>query len=291
MLLISAGLTAQVGINTTSPHASAALDVTSTTNDKGFLPPRLTLAQRDAIATPAAGLTIYNTSVNCLQWYNGTYWYDGCGSSILISMYPTGSVFCASGPTAIVNVTNPITGRTWMDRNLGASQAATSSTDTAAYGDLYQWGRGADGHQCRNSATTSTLSNTDQPGHGNFIIVGVTPDDWRSPQNTNLWQGVNGVNNPCPSGYRLPTETELNNERTSWSNNSIVGAFASPLKLTMPGNRLNNNGLLNNEGAAGTYWSSMISFNNSSELYILSNYADLGNAGRANGLSVRCIKD
>ena len=56
-----------------------------------------------------------------------------------------------------------------MDRNLGATQAATSSTDVDAYGDLYQWGRFSDGHQCRTSATTSTLSSIDQPAHGDFI--------------------------------------------------------------------------------------------------------------------------
>ena len=56
-----------------------------------------------------------------------------------------------------------------MDRNLGATQAATSSTDVDAYGDLYQWGRFSDGHQCRTSATNPTLSSTDQPAHGDFI--------------------------------------------------------------------------------------------------------------------------
>jgi hypothetical protein len=50
------------------------------------------------------------------------------------------------------------TGQVWMDRNLGASQVATSSTDPASYGDLYQWGRPADGHQKRKSATTATLA-------------------------------------------------------------------------------------------------------------------------------------
>jgi hypothetical protein len=124
-----------------------------------------------------------------------------------------------------------------MDRNLGASRAATSSTDTQAYGDLYQWGRAADGHQKRNSATTSSLSSSDTPGHGNFILAPNSPYDWRSPQNTNLWQGVNGVNNPCPSGYRLPTEAELNAERLSWGSNNAAGAFASPLKLPVAGGR------------------------------------------------------
>jgi hypothetical protein len=39
------------------------------------------------------------------------------------------------------------TGKIWMDRNLGASRVATSVSDTLAYGDLYQWGRGTDGHE------------------------------------------------------------------------------------------------------------------------------------------------
>jgi hypothetical protein len=87
--------------------------------------------------------------------------------------YPSNSVFCNGITTLVIDVTNPTTGKTWMDRNLGASQVATSSTDVNAYGDLYQWGRGADGHQCRTSPTTTFLSSTDQPGHGDFIRGGM----------------------------------------------------------------------------------------------------------------------
>ncbi len=83
-----------------------------------------------------------------------------------------------------------------MDRNLGAARVATSSTDASSYGDLYQWGRLTDGHQLRNSDVTTVLSTSDAPGHANFIINAPTPFDWRSPQNDNLWQGVNGINNP-----------------------------------------------------------------------------------------------
>ncbi|MEY5049816.1 MAG: hypothetical protein RLZZ175_3175 [Bacteroidota bacterium] len=67
--------TAQVGVGTTTPHASAVLDVTSTT--QGFLPPRMTQAQRDAIASPAAGLIIWCTNCGAsgeLQIYNSTIW-------------------------------------------------------------------------------------------------------------------------------------------------------------------------------------------------------------------------
>ena len=64
--------TGNVGIGTTSPNAAALLDVTSKT--KGFLPPRMTTVQRDAITTPPAGLMIYNTTTNKLNFYNGSAW-------------------------------------------------------------------------------------------------------------------------------------------------------------------------------------------------------------------------
>ena len=205
--------------------------------------------------------------------------------------FPAGTVNCASGATAVVDVTNPTTGKIWMDRNLGAAQVATSSTDANSYGDLYQWGRRADGHQCRTSPTTATLSSIDQPANGNFILAPNTPYDWRSPQNDNLWQGVNGVNNPCPSGYRLPTETEINAERLSWSANTSVGAFASPLKLPMAGFRVKSNGSLQDVGTTGYYWSSTVSGTDSRLLIFLSGDAPMFDYMRAYGFSVRCLKD
>jgi hypothetical protein len=67
-------LNGRVGINTISPNTSSALEISSTT--RGFLPPQMTTAQRDAITTPAAGLIIYNTSTSKHQGYNGTTWND-----------------------------------------------------------------------------------------------------------------------------------------------------------------------------------------------------------------------
>jgi hypothetical protein len=60
-----------IGANT-SIAASAILDITSTT--KGFLMPRMTTTQRNAITSPATGLEVYNTTDNVPQWYNGTAW-------------------------------------------------------------------------------------------------------------------------------------------------------------------------------------------------------------------------
>lgn len=209
----------------------------------------------------------------------------------VVSLYPIGTVHC-NAPTEVVEVINPTTGKTWMDRNLGASQVATSNTDIDAYGDLYQWGRGADGHQCRTSAINFNLSSTDQPGHGDFIVGSI---DWRSPVNSSLWQGVNGVNNPCPFGYRLPTETELLDESESWSSSNASGAFDSPLKLPLSGRRQSSsNGDLACVGGDASYWSSSAvspTSDASRALYFSSSTAFTFTSFKADGRAVRCIKD
>jgi uncharacterized protein (TIGR02145 family) len=233
------------------------------------------------------------TQIGEMQYWNGTAWVtvaatENEGATLqMIGGIPT----WVGGTPPTPNVTNPTTGKIWMDRNLGASQVATSSTDANAYGDLYQWGRAADGHESRTSGTTSTLATSDTPGHGNFITNGSSPYDWRNPQNDNLWQGVSGTNNPCPSGYRLPTEAEWEAERTSWSSNNETGAFASPLKLPVSGNRDHSNGSLYNVGSYGRYWSSTVDGTGSRSLYFNSSNADMRSNARARGYSVRCLKD
>lgn len=59
---------------TTTVAASAQVEIVSTT--KGFLPPRMTTAQRDAISTPATGLSVYNTSTNTNDYYSGSAWLN-----------------------------------------------------------------------------------------------------------------------------------------------------------------------------------------------------------------------
>ena len=193
-------------------------------------------------------------------------------------------------PSSIPTVTSS-TGKIWMDRNLGASQVAISKTDSEAYGDLYQWGRAADGHQIRTSSKTNIQSSTNQPADMSFIY---NFDDWRSPENTNLWQGVNGVNNPCPSGFRLPTIAEWEAERKKWSSNNANGAFASLLKLPIASYRNNINGIVDSSFAWGYYSSSTIDKNSQMKPLRFSESSGVTtntSVGRARGLSVRCIKN
>ncbi len=304
------GIVAQSGINTTTPDPSAILDVYST--NKGFLPPRLTTAQRDAIATPAAGLMIYNKTVRCLQWWNGTEWYDGCGNNFVCG---TSTVtFTYNGSTLTYGTVERAYGGTvgtkcWLDRNLGATavtsaarstyadDAAYEAAESASFGDLFQWGRGADGHQARTSLIYNTSeASTAEPNAGNawdglFIPTSTSPFDWLFPQDVNLWQIGSQINNPCPSGYRVPTEEELNAERVSWSSNNADGAFDSPLKLPMAGGRASSNGSLISVSALGFYWSSSFGSDRSRYLSFSSSNTNITPTARAAGFSVRCLKD
>jgi hypothetical protein len=96
--------TTGIGIGTSSVNSKAVLDVVSTS--KGFLPPRMTGAQLDAISSPPTGLTIFNTTTNALNYFNGTGWQDA--ASNFVESDPqvgtlTGSNFCLAnaGGTAI----------------------------------------------------------------------------------------------------------------------------------------------------------------------------------------------
>ena len=198
--------------------------------------------------------------------------------------------------TSIIEVINPATGRVWMDRNLGATRVALSSTDVQSFGSLYQWGRAADGHQIRTSGTTSLLSDTDQPNHGLFITTtSQFSGDWRAQRSDHLWQTPEYINNPCPEGFRAPTQAEWDQERATWFTNTAASAFASPLKLPMPANRATNGNVNSHPPTSpfnrGYYWTINIENRFSRYFTFNNNEAVFNSASRSSGFSIRCIKD
>jgi len=269
--------TGKVGIGTTTPQTK--LDVAGA----------IRIGTQDTCNSNSAGAIRYDSTVKKFYGCDGISWMSleqqSCGYTVTFN-YKGSKVTYGT-------VYNPATGRCWLDRNLGASQVATAYNDANAYGDLFQWGRLDDGHQTRTSGTTTTLSSSDNPGHSNFIIASASPYDWRSPQNNNLWQGVSGTNNPCPSGWRLPTEAEWDAERLSWSQQNYNGAFASPLKLPSTGSRAYNSGNVAFL-ANGYYWPADNTPGGEwvRVLYFTSSLASMTSfKGRARGLAVRCLKD
>ncbi len=206
--------------------------------------------------------------------------------------------------TSYCTVTSPYTGRVWIDRNLGAARVCTSLDDTACYGDYYQWGRNFDGHQDSGSATTTTQA-TDVNNVGSEFII--TPNytydrDWAktadadgSKRSAN-WSKTDG-SSVCPIGYRVPTKTELKVELLDAGSAEIqnnTDAFNSFLMLPSAGYHLNSDGSMSLVGSWGDVWSSSVDLisNGASDLLFRSTDAGQISIGyRANGLSVRCIKN
>jgi len=84
---------------------SSIVEITSTT--KGFLPPRMTTVQRDAIATPATGLRIYNTTTNTNDTYNGTVWQSNSVSGVAGAIqFSNGSAFASDAANLFWDDTN-----------------------------------------------------------------------------------------------------------------------------------------------------------------------------------------
>jgi hypothetical protein len=86
-----------VGINTTGAPANPAAGLDVDFNNKGFLPPRMTTAQRDAIVSPVDGLIVFNTTIGCPNYRQNGIWYDLCGT------LPAGTITSLSCGSAINN--------------------------------------------------------------------------------------------------------------------------------------------------------------------------------------------
>jgi len=186
-------------------------------------------------------------------------------------------------------ITSAETGRVWLDRNLGASQACTAIDDTACYGDYYQWGREADGHEKSDSSITQTLA-TGIENIGSDFVIGTyrwTTADSDGVLRSASWSKTDGTS-VCPVGYRLPTKEEWDLEAAVITNKT--DAFSS-LLLPSSGYR-NNVGDLYDD--TGYYWSSTLPssypFYLSYDLEFNNSGAGVYTNGRSDGRSVRCIK-
>ncbi|MDD2791032.1 MAG: PKD domain-containing protein [Sulfurimonas sp.] len=209
------------------------------------------------------------------------------------------------------SVVSPFTGKRWLDRNLGASQVCTAYNDTLCYGDYYQWGRNADGHEKATSSTISTLAaDVSVVGHSSFILStdSSTNYEWATTDvNGTLratnWSKTDG-SSVCPVGYRVPTMEELAAETINASTpvTDYITAFANFLKLPMGGNRYHYLGSIDNQAWLGYVWTITTYGSPINTLtYVFEYFTDdpsdsnaealMHASSRAEGHSVRCIMD
>jgi hypothetical protein len=196
-------------------------------------------------------------------------------------------------------------GKIWLNNNLGAHysninhpnfnlvQQATSATDFRAYGSLFQFGRKPDGHELVTYTSSTagvgvngtTATRSDNPTNALFIINTNVPDyNWRINIDNTLWNLVISPNNPCPSGFRLPSIAEVNALIAAANISNLSTAYNSILKIPAAGNRTRETGNVV-VGANSYTWSSSLSY------FFGSTYQGSGNDYKAQGFAVRCIKD
>ncbi len=211
---------------------------------------------------------------------------------------PTTVTFMYNGEEVTYGIiTSATTGKKWLDRNIGAKQAATSPTDHLAYGDLFQWGRPADGHQLINwtsattgdplSGTTETKYTTATPNETLFVIAkqGTSWGDWITPAGSHR-RWASNPQGPCPVGWHVPSKED-------WE---VEGSRAiDALNLTYTGERAGPFGLQDTGTFNTYYWSSTEildpdgSYNYGVYFCIFKTYTQ--SIGAEKGRAVRCVHD
>lgn len=317
---------AQVGVGTDDPKATldVVADAATATAIDGIIPPRLTgdqLRAKTNYGSDQEGVMVYVTAadtapegktINVTE--KGFYYFDSVKSTWMAMVARgAGDGNNTAGNAGIGTAYGEVvsaTGKVWLDRNLGALQVATSATDKDAMGDLYQWGRAADGHQV---VTRTNGDNTDAltevyagEASNSNAVIGINEWDGKhinsatlnwlaTPENT-LWSVATAENNPCPSGFRVPTVSEFTQEVLTWSSFDDAGAFGSPLKISNNGWR-NSSGSFHFKTISMNLWTSTVNAEGTAA-YRFSIYSEDGSLilpsltprSVSRSFGVRCIK-
>jgi uncharacterized protein (TIGR02145 family) len=195
--------------------------------------------------------------------------------------------------------------KVFMCYNLGV----TGTQDPFSYqsgnnnGGLYQWGRQTDGHEERTSLTQA--GPVSAPVAGKFITASTTGFDWISSPDNTLWLDASKTaNDPCPAGFRVPTQAQWGGlyqdgatsgapnsaTRNTWTWTGNGFTIGSNLYLPAAGSRYGPTAAISGVGEVGCYWSSKVSGTNANSLIFNSGTVNpSGNTIRSNGISVRCI--
>ncbi len=280
------------------PDNSAMLDVKSTS--KGFLPPRMTTAQRNLITSPVEGLVIYNTDEKTLNIYNGTSWG-------LINPVVCGQPF--SDPRdGKVYATVQIGTQCWMAQNLNVGNIINSSTG----------GTNNNGQQTNNAAFEKYCYNNDEANCATYGGL----YQWDEMMQYTTTPDVQGI---CPTGWHLPVDAEWTTLTTYISNqaaylcNSTSTYIAKSLAATtdwttttgtcfigdnlaannatrfsaLPGGKKANGGAFDSLGSNGNFWSSTNGTSTGTGWNLNNGFATVRYFQYAKdwGFSVRCIRD
>ena len=275
---------AQVAINTdgSSADTSAMLDVKST--DQGLLPPRMTQAQRDGIASPAAGLLVYQTDETPgYYYYTGTDWIGITGTG-------AGAISTSSCIDYDSNAytTFTIGNQVWMAENLRVTHykngvAIPNVTDGTTWSGLitgaYCW---YDNNQTANEKY-GTLYNW----YAVNDSLGLCPEGWHVPTHVEWITLTTYLGGTTVAGGKMKATSDMwNSPNTNATNASNFSG--------LPGGGRDYSGAFVVTGDNGGWWSSTENSPNSAwacYLGYLNGVVIVAGNGKQDGFSVRCLRD
>ncbi|MDB5222479.1 MAG: hypothetical protein JWN83_1146 [Chitinophagaceae bacterium] len=255
-------LFSQVGISTTSitPNSSSILELRSTT--LGFLPPRMTTTERDAISSPATGLVIYNISTNLLNFYNGSSWQISGGGTGVSSVSVTtangvsGTVanatttpaitltlgaitptsVAASGTVSGSNLSGTNTGdQTTVTGNAGSATLIGIADDNATNATMYPtWVTTNSGNQAQKTSSTKLSFNPSTGTLTSIAFVGnLTGNASTVTTNANLTGDVTSVGNATTIGTNKVTNAMSAQMAANTIKGNNTGSTANASDLTV----------------------------------------------------------
>lgn len=218
--LVVEGDTGTIGVGTSTPNATALLDLSSTT--KGLLAPRMTTAQRDAVSSPATGLTVYNTTTNAINVYNGSSWVELGGSGAATD------VACSECVDS-----SDITNATISNADISASAAIAASkiADGSGSGLDADTVDGIEASDFASSGANSDITSITGLTTDLAVAHGGTGASTASDARTNLGAAASGANSDITSITGLTTDLAVTHGGTGASTASAarsnLGAAAS----------------------------------------------------------------
>lgn len=281
-------LSQNVGIGTNTPQAT--LDVTSTTN--GFLPPRMTFAQRSAIVNPAQGLMIYCTDCGAegeWQGYTGNRWVKMNGDLASLPIPPVDNTISS------VTIGNQI----WSNKNLSVARYRNGDPIPQVT-DPTQWANLTTGAWCWYNNDSATYAATYGRLYNWYAVNdprGLAPQGWRIPTEGDWNWLVNFIDSSadttCQDCTQSLTAGGAMKSTTGW-NTPNTGATNSSGFAGIPGGDRGNQGSFANLGNGGDWWSKS-DYNSEKALYRNLSYTIAGirtfSSNKTSGLSVRVVRD